>query len=100
MVAATAISFLIGDYLAAGVIARIVLLNGVLGFVQEAGAERGVLALRRVLHQVASVIRGGHERDRLVEEIVPGDLVVLREGDWVAADALSGIEAATAAAHR
>lgn len=87
LVAATAVSFLIGEHLAAGVIAGIVLLNGVLGFVQEAGAERAVLALRRALHPVASVIRGGHERERPVEEIVPGDLLVLREGDRVPVDA-------------
>ena len=68
-------------------IAAIVVLNSVLGFVQEAGAERAVLALRSALQPVASVIRDGRERELPVDEIVPGDLLVLREGDRVPADA-------------
>ena len=57
-----------------------------LGFVQEAGAERAVLALRNAIHPTASVIREGREREVSAEEVVPGDLLVLREGDRVAAD--------------
>jgi hypothetical protein len=44
----------------------------VLGFVQEAGAERAVLALRNAIHPLASVIREGRERRVPVEEVVPG----------------------------
>jgi magnesium-transporting ATPase (P-type) len=69
------------------VIAAIVVLNAVLGFVQEAGAERAVLALRRAVEHNAAVIRAGVEREVPVESLVPGDLVVLREGDRVPADA-------------
>jgi P-type Ca2+ transporter type 2C len=87
LVAAAAVSFLIGEGLEAGVIAAIVLLNALLGFVQEAGAERAVLALRDVLERHASVIRSGRERELRVEDVVPGDLVVLREGERVPADA-------------
>jgi Ca2+-transporting ATPase len=54
--------------------------------VQEAGAERAVLALRNAVRPTASVVRGGLEREILAAEIVPGDLVVLREGDRVPAD--------------
>ena len=63
------------------------LLNALLGFVQEARAEGAVLALREVLEQRASVVRAGREREVGVEELVPGDLVVLREGERVPADA-------------
>lgn len=87
LLAATAMSFLIGERLEALVIAAIVVLNAVLGFVQEAGAERAVLALRNAIHPTASVIREGREREVAVEEVVPGDLLVLREGDRVSADA-------------
>lgn len=87
LLAATAVSFLIGERLEALVIAAIVVLNAVLGFVQEAGAERAVLALRAAIHPTAAVIRDGREREISAEEVVPGDLLVLREGDRVPADA-------------
>jgi Ca2+-transporting ATPase len=85
LVAAT-VSGLVGEYVEAIAIGAIVLLNAVLGFVQEARAESAVLGLRDVLERRASVVRDGHEQDVAVEEIVPGDLVVLREGERVPAD--------------
>jgi Ca2+-transporting ATPase len=87
LVAAAAVSLLVGERLEAGVIAAIVLLNAVLGFVQETGAERAVLALRGAIRPTASVVRDGREREVPAAEIVPGDLVVLREGDRIPADA-------------
>ena len=87
LVAAAAVSFAIGERVEALAIAAIVVLNAVLGFVQEAGAERAVLALRSVLELRASVVRSGREVVVPAEEIVPGDLVVLREGERVPADA-------------
>jgi P-type Ca2+ transporter type 2C len=86
LVAAAAVSFLIGEGIEAAAIAAIVVLNALLGFSQEVGAERAVLALRAVLERHASVIRSGRERVLAVEELVPGDLVVLREGERVPAD--------------
>jgi magnesium-transporting ATPase (P-type) len=87
LLAAAAVSFAIGEQLEAGVIAAIVVLNAVLGFFQEAGAERAVLALRGAVERTAAVIRDEQERDLPAEEVVPGDLIVLREGERVAADA-------------
>jgi Ca2+-transporting ATPase len=86
LVVASLVSAAIGERMEAGVIAAIVVLNGVLGFVQEAGAERAVVALRESVAHVASVIRSGREREVPTEELVPGDLVVVREGDRVPAD--------------
>ena len=86
LIAAAAVSFLIGEGVEAAAIGAIVLLNALLGFVQEAGAERAVLALREVLEHQASVIRSGREQVLAVEELVLGDLVVLREGERVPAD--------------
>jgi Ca2+-transporting ATPase len=87
LIAAAAVSAAIGERIEAGAIAAIIVLNGILGFVQEAGAERAVLALRETFRSRASVVRGGREREVLAEAVVPGDLLVLREGDRVAADA-------------
>lgn len=87
LVAAAAVSFAIGEQLEAAAIAAIVVLNAVLGFFQEAGAERAVLALRSGARRTAAVIRDGEERHVSAEELVPGDVIVLREGDRVPADA-------------
>jgi P-type Ca2+ transporter type 2C len=85
LVAAT-VSGLVGEYVEAIAIGAIVLLNAVLGFVQEARAESAVLGLRDVLERRANVVRDGHEQEVAVEAIVPGDLVVLRDGERVPAD--------------
>ncbi len=87
LIAAAAVSFAIGERVEAAVIAAIVVLNGILGFVQEAGAERAVLALGESLERTAAVVRGGREREVPAADVVPGDLLVLREGDRVGADA-------------
>ena len=86
LVAAAAVSFAIGEELEAAVIAAIVLLNAALGFFQEASAERAVLALRGAFERSAAVVRDGRELELPADELVPGDLVVLREGDRVPAD--------------
>jgi P-type Ca2+ transporter type 2C len=86
LVAAAGVSFAIGDEIEAAAIGAIVLLNGVLGFGQEARAERAVLALRGELDERARVLRDGREREIPVTEVVRGDVVVLREGDKVPAD--------------
>ena len=69
------------------VIGGIVLANGVLGFVQERSAEEAVAALQRMAAPTAGVVRDGEERRVAAEELVPGDIVVVAEGDAIAADA-------------
>lgn len=69
------------------VIAVIVVLNAVLGYSQEAKAERAVAALQRMTEVHATVRRDGRTVDVPVDEIVPGELLVLSEGDSVGADA-------------
>ena len=96
LMGAALVSALIGERIEAAAIAAIVLLNALLGFVQEARAEGAVLALRDVLEQRATVVRSGREREVGVEELVPGDLVVLREGERVPADARLAIVAGLA----
>ena len=87
LVAAALVSVGIGERFEGAVIAAIVLLNAVLGFAQEAGAERALLALSRIRELSANCVREGKERTLPAEELVPGDLVVVREGDRVPADA-------------
>jgi Ca2+-transporting ATPase len=87
LLAAATVSATIGEGIEAAVIMAIVVLNAVLGFVQEAAAERAVLALRDQARRSAAVVRDGREHTVPVEDVVPGDLVVLREGERVPADA-------------
>jgi P-type Ca2+ transporter type 2C len=86
LIVAALISALIGERVEAAAIGAIVLLNAALGFGQEAKAEGAILALRDVLERRATVVRSGLEREVAVEQIVPGDLVVVRDGEWVPAD--------------
>ena len=68
------------------VIAAIVIANGVLGFAQERSAEQAVAALQRMAAPTAHVVRDGIERPIAAEEVVPGDILVLGEGDAISAD--------------
>jgi potassium/sodium efflux P-type ATPase len=68
------------------VISLIVVLNAVLGYVQEARAEQAVAALRRMAAATAGVMRDGREERIPAVEVVPGDVLLLAEGDAVSAD--------------
>ncbi len=65
----------------------IVLLNAALGFVQESRAEAAVAALRAMSANDAQVIRGGQRRSVPAADLVPGDLVLVEQGDTIPADA-------------
>src|SRR5215203_3468807 len=65
----------------------IVLLNGILGYVQEARAERAVAALRAMSANEATVLRDGERQSVPAAELVPGDVVLIEEGDTIPADA-------------
>ncbi|HET7554368.1 MAG TPA: cation-translocating P-type ATPase [Gaiellaceae bacterium] len=69
------------------VIAAIVVANAVLGYVQEARAEKAVAALQRMAAATAAVVRDARPERIPAEEVVPGDILLLSEGDAVAADA-------------
>jgi calcium-translocating P-type ATPase len=86
LVAATAVSAVIGEQLDALVIAAILMMNALLGFVQEAGAERAIESLRDAVETGATVIRSGRPALVSSEALVAGDLVAVREGDRVPAD--------------
>ncbi len=65
------------------VIVVIVVLNAVLGYVQETRAERAVAALQRMTAATAAVVRDGTEIRVEAAEVVPGDIILLAEGDAV-----------------
>ena len=69
------------------VIVAIVVLNALMGFVQEGRAEAALAALRASAAPEATVVRDGREQRIPARDLVPGDLMILREGDTIAADA-------------
>ena len=68
-------------------ILAVVLLNALMGYVQESRAEKAVAALRRMSAAHANVVRGGVRQSIAAVEVVPGDILLIEEGDTVAADA-------------
>ncbi len=76
----------IGHLVDAGVVLAVVVVNVVIGFVQEGRAESALEAIRSMIDPRASVLRDGHRGVIAAEDIVPGDLVLLEPGDRVPAD--------------
>jgi len=83
---ATLISGLLGEWLDAVTIVAIIVLNGILGFIQEFRAERSLRALKALSAPTARVIRGGERTVVAASELVPGDIVLLESGDRIPAD--------------
>ncbi|MEK7528683.1 MAG: cation-transporting P-type ATPase [Patescibacteria group bacterium] len=88
LIFAAAIAAAWGELTDATVILCIVVANAIIGFIQKYKAERAVEALKKMLHPKARVVRGGEEMMISAANVVPGDILVLNEGDKVAADAL------------
>ena len=86
LIVAAVISALLGDFIEASAIMAIVLLNAVLGIVQERRAERALATLRQLAAPEAHVIRDGSRQVVPARELVPGDLVLLEAGNYVPAD--------------
>lgn len=76
----------LGDWVAAGVIFGVVLLNAIIGFVQEGKALSALAALTHALKTEATVLRSGEKQRIDATELVPGDIVLLQSGDKVPAD--------------
>ncbi|MFH1736872.1 MAG: HAD-IC family P-type ATPase, partial [Actinomycetota bacterium] len=74
------------DYTDSGVIFAIVILNAVIGFIQEYKAEESMRSLQKLLALKAIVIRDGDEREIDAKELVPGDIVLRQSGQKVPAD--------------
>ena len=86
LLAAIVVSLALQEWLDAGAIGAILVLNAALGFAQEYRAERALEALERMAAPVARVIRNGDTRVIQASQLVPGDLIQLSAGDIVPAD--------------
>lgn len=86
LMGATLISGLLGEYLDAITILAILVINAVLGFIQEFRAERSLVALKELSAPTAKVIREGKQFTVATKELVIGDIVLLESGDRVPAD--------------
>jgi Ca2+-transporting ATPase len=86
LIGAAAVSALLGDWVEAAAILAIVLLNAVMGLLQEHRAEQAMAALRKLAAPEAQVVREGHRQVMRASQLVPGDLVLLEAGNFVPAD--------------
>lgn len=86
LIAAGVGKLFLGEWLDASVIFGVVLINGLLGFVQEGKAEKALESIRNMLSAEAMTVRDGNQRMIPAEDLVPGDIVVLQSGDKVPAD--------------
>ena len=74
------------DYFDSIIIIAIVVLNAVMGVVQEAKAEKSIESLKKMTPQKAKVVRDGKSKEVNAEDLVPGDIIVLEAGNFVPAD--------------
>src|SRR5215510_5110689 len=86
LLAAGFVKLMTGLWLDAAIILAVVVINALLGFIQEGKAEKALDSIRNMLSAEARAIRAGQTRLLPAEELVPGDLVLLESGDKVPAD--------------
>ena len=86
LIVAALAAALLGDYIGAAAILAIVMLNAILGVVQESKAEEALAALRRLAAPDALVLREGRRQTCSARELVPGDVVFLEAGNFIPAD--------------
>ena len=86
LIVASVISALLGDTIEAAAIMAIVVLNAVLGIIQERRAEEALAALKKLAAPEAHVLRDGHRVSVPARELVPGDMVFLEAGNYIPAD--------------
>ncbi|HDN83618.1 MAG TPA: calcium-translocating P-type ATPase, SERCA-type [Candidatus Altiarchaeales archaeon] len=86
LILAAIASFFMHETIDAALILAIVLLNGIFGFIQDYKAEKAIEALKKLSSPRIRVIRDGKEKEIPSKELVPGDIVILAEGDSVPAD--------------
>ena len=86
LIVASVVSALLGDYVEAAAIMAIVVLNAILGIVQERRAEEALAALKKLAAPDAQVIRDGRRQSIAASELIPGDIVFLEAGNFIPAD--------------
>ncbi|MBN2242058.1 MAG: cation-transporting P-type ATPase [Acidobacteria bacterium] len=83
---ATAVTMILSHYVDAAVIFSVVLVNAVVGFLQESKAEKAIESLKQMVQTETTVVRDGVKRRISSRDLIPGDLVLLQSGDKVPAD--------------
>ncbi|MFH2021306.1 MAG: calcium-translocating P-type ATPase, SERCA-type [archaeon] len=86
LVGAALISAILGELIDFYVIAGILIINAIIGFLQEYKAEKSIDALKKMISLKAVAIRDGEEIEVNAEELVPGDIIILSPGEKVPAD--------------
>jgi len=86
LIIAAGLSALLGNPVDAAIILTIVLASGILGFWQEYGAAGAIEALYKMVQIRTTALRDGGSRELPVEDIVPGDVILLRAGDALPGD--------------
>ena len=86
LIAAGFTKLMMGVWIDAGIIFAVVVLNALLGFIQEGKAEKALDSIRNMLSAEARTIRSGETRMIAAEQLVPGDVVLLESGDRIPAD--------------
>lgn len=86
LIGAGVVTIFLKDYVDAGVIFGVVLINAAIGFIQEGKAEKALEAVRGMLAAHANVMRNGERRQIDAADLVPGDIVILESGDKIPAD--------------
>ena len=86
LLASAAITGFLGEWVDTSVILGVVVINAIVGFVQEGKAESALAAIRKMLSLRALVLRDGQRQEIPAENLVPGDWVLLQSGDKVPAD--------------
>jgi Ca2+-transporting ATPase len=86
LTAAAIASFFIGEMVEGVAVLIVILITAILGLVMEYRAGKSIEALQKRVHEEAKVIRGGEIASIPTEELVPGDVVILEEGDQISAD--------------
>jgi P-type Ca2+ transporter type 2C len=86
LIVAAVVSGLLGDEVEAAAIMAIVILNAILGLVQEGRAEEALAALKKMAAPEALVLRDGHRKNIPASQLAPGDIVFLEGGNFIPAD--------------
>ncbi len=86
MLGSAAVTAALGHWIDTGVLVAAVLVNAIIGFIQEGKAESALDAIRALLSPHATVVRGGRKREIDAADLVPGDVVAIVSGDRVPAD--------------